>query len=154
MCSSFNAHSLFSITPNTEDFPMSEFKQHLFHADMTQRGFAPYTSQGSILGYSLENCYCYIGYDDIQDKPYYISDKFGNVVERSFIINTLINKLVVYSALCCDFNYDPSVGKFFTGKHNDILIEFCADRFEVYRDDTWLAAFKILHHCLDYVGGM
>lgn len=127
---------------------MIEVTHTLFNADMMQRGFIPYTSQGVTLGYSLENCYCYIGYNDIQDKPYYISDMFGNVIERSFIVNTLIRKLVVYSALCCEFTYDPIVGKFNRG---DIWVEYCADRYEVSFGHTWLASFKMLHHCLDYI---
>jgi hypothetical protein len=70
-------------------------ESQLFIKHMTELGYKPFMPGNVILGFCLDEGKLYIGYDESQDKPYFIGSKENyKVLYRSFSGQSVCNMLL------------------------------------------------------------
>jgi len=115
-----------------------------FLTTMLNLGYQPFNS----LGVSFPGSNFYLGYDDLQDKPYYLAIKdTGKVILRSFVPTVLMKYVDRLSMVSDNFNHLEGL-KF---AHKSGHIEVSLTQYDVYVNDQWFASFRFYMDLANFI---
>jgi hypothetical protein len=118
-------------------------ERQLFIDQMTELGYQPFMPGNSILGFGLDGGKLYIGYDESQDKPYFIASQENfKILYRSFSSQSVRNMLLRLEFVYQDSRLEHFDGCVFKFKcDNSIALEISQSDIYVSSQNNVAATF-------------
>jgi hypothetical protein len=126
-------------------------ERQLFIKHMTELGYVAFMPSNIILGFCLDNGNLYIGYDESQDKPYFIASQENfKILYRSFSSQSICNMLLRLEIPYQDSRFYHSEFNRFKLRHNSELgLEISLSEIYVTSQNKIIATFHDVSY--DYI---